>query len=406
VNAAPGAAPSRLADLFASAVHRFGAVWADLLVASLAILFVATLPVAAAELTGSGPTVTGTVSILSYAIGYFVFVAFVMLRGLPRPAPPAGRRDVRDRRRHGILAGAILKVLATFVVVVLPFLLFAVPSVAAGDVEAAVGDPGSSWRRAACPHHAVWLITMVFSLPVLISMFLVVSAFADGGTAVLRARALGADHLAVLGALRPALYGDLTGRVVVAPQDAASSARTPGSDRIRTATRCSRRLVGEIFRGPSAVRIGGQTPHSQRRVVAGRGRIVTASRPGCSAGWRRQKRRASDRLAGGAPGRRPGAVGGALHGRAAGPGRHSGSASGGRTRRAHRRDRLRMPRRPRPYPPASRGFRGGRAARGSSDAACRSGRPALVLQHRRLELEPANSHHSASAPSRGWPPGL
>lgn len=223
MNAAPGAAPSRLADLFASAVHRFGTVWADLLVASLAILFVATLPVAAAELTGSGPTVTGTVSILSYAIGYFVFVAFVMLRGLPQRAP-AGRvvATYATAVVTGILAAAILKVLATFIVVVLPFLLFAVPSVAAGDVGPLPAIPLAIVLAARnfARTYAVWLITLVFSLPVLISMFLVVSAFADGGTAVLLALVLSVPIIWPFSALFVrALYGDLTGRVVVAPQD-------------------------------------------------------------------------------------------------------------------------------------------------------------------------------------------
>ena len=223
MNAARGAAPSRLADLFASAVHRFGTVWADLLVASLGILILATLPVAALELAGSGATVVGTVSILSYAIGYFVFVAFVMLRGLPQPAP-AGRVAATYATAivTGILAGLILKVLATFVVVVLPFLLFAVPAVAAGDVGPLAAIPRAVVLalRNFARTYAVWLITLVFSLPVLISMFLVVSAFAGGGTAVLLALVLSVPIVWPFSALFiRALYGDLTGRVVVAPQD-------------------------------------------------------------------------------------------------------------------------------------------------------------------------------------------
>ena len=223
MNAARGAAPSRLADLFASAVHRFGTVWADLLVASLGILILATLPVAALELAGSGATVVGTVSILSYAIGYFVFVAFVMLRGLPQPAP-AGRVAAAYATAivTGILAGLILKVLATFVVVVLPFLLFAVPAVAAGDVGPLAAIPRAVVLalRNFARTYAVWLITLVFSLPVLISMFLVVSAFAGGGTAVLLALVLSVPIVWPFSALFiRALYGDLTGRVVVAPQD-------------------------------------------------------------------------------------------------------------------------------------------------------------------------------------------
>jgi hypothetical protein len=223
VNAAPGPAPSRLADLFASAVHRYGTVWADLLVASLGILLLATLPVVAVELAGSRATVVGTVSILSYAIAYFAFVAFVMLRGLPGRAP-AGRvvATYATAVVTGILAAAILKVLATFIVVVLPFLLFAVPSVAAGDVGPLPAIPRGILLalRNFARTYAVWLITLVFSLPVLISMFLVVSAFAGGGKAVLFAVVLAVPVIWPFSALFVrALYGDLTGRVVVAPQD-------------------------------------------------------------------------------------------------------------------------------------------------------------------------------------------
>jgi len=53
-----------------------------------------------------------------------------------------------------------------------------------------------------------------------ISMFLVVSAFAGGGTAVLLALVLSVPIVWPFSALFiRALYGDLTGRVVVAPQD-------------------------------------------------------------------------------------------------------------------------------------------------------------------------------------------
>ena len=102
------------------------------------------------------------------------------------------------------------------------FLLFAVPSVAAGDVGPLPAIPLAIVLAARnfARTYAVWLITLVFSLPVLISMFLVVSAFADGGTAVLFALVLSVPIIWPFSALFVrALYGDLTGRVVVAPQD-------------------------------------------------------------------------------------------------------------------------------------------------------------------------------------------
>jgi hypothetical protein len=94
--------------------------------------------------------------------------------------------------------------------------------VAAGDVGPLAAIPRAVVLalRNFARTYAVWLITLVFSLPVLISMFLVVSAFAGGGTAVLLALVLSVPIVWPFSALFiRALYGDLTGRVVVAPQD-------------------------------------------------------------------------------------------------------------------------------------------------------------------------------------------
>ncbi len=67
---------------------------------------------------------------------------------------------------------------------------------------------------------AVWLITVFFSAPVVLAMLLIVSAFADNTTSALAGLALAVPIVWPFSALfLRALYGDLTGRVVVAPQD-------------------------------------------------------------------------------------------------------------------------------------------------------------------------------------------
>src|SRR5438270_3149893 len=129
----PAQAP--MSDLFASAVHRFGTVWADLLVASLVAVAVATAPVVIVHATGGSGAATAITGSLVYAISYFVFVAFVVLRGLPERPPT--RRAVWAYATAvlvGGLAGILLIVLQPLLVVVLPAFLFAVPGVAAGDV--------------------------------------------------------------------------------------------------------------------------------------------------------------------------------------------------------------------------------------------------------------------------------
>jgi hypothetical protein len=150
-------------------------------------------------------------------------LGWVVLRGLPGPAP--GRRVVwtyMTAGLMGILAGVLVRGLGTFAVVPLPMLLFAVPAIAAGDVE-----PGGALTRSvslAVRNFArtwlVWIITVLFSAPVVLAMFLIVDAFTGAGTALLAGLALAVPIVWPFSALFVrALYGDLTGRAVVAPQD-------------------------------------------------------------------------------------------------------------------------------------------------------------------------------------------
>ena len=129
---------------------------------------------------------------LAYGVAYFAFVGFVVLRGLPAAAP-RGRVvcDVRDRIVIGLVTGVLLLFLQPFVVIVMPLL-------SAGG--AGRGGRRSVRRRAALGGRhagasnfqrtwAVWLVIMVFSAPVMISMFLVVSAFSGGMAAQILALA-------------------------------------------------------------------------------------------------------------------------------------------------------------------------------------------------------------------------
>ena len=79
--------PARLSDLFASAVHRFGAVWPDLLVVSVIGTVLAGLPAVILHANGRPATTVYVVTALAYGVAYFAFVGFVVLRGLPRPRP-------------------------------------------------------------------------------------------------------------------------------------------------------------------------------------------------------------------------------------------------------------------------------------------------------------------------------
>ena len=122
----------------------------------------------------------------------------------------------------GILAGALIRMLGTFAIVPLPLLLFAVPAIAAGDVQPAgalsrsAGLAARNFARA----WLVWLITVLFSASVVLAMLLIVSAFASNATSMVIGIAMATPIIWPSSALFVrALYGDITGRVVVAPQD-------------------------------------------------------------------------------------------------------------------------------------------------------------------------------------------
>jgi hypothetical protein len=220
---APAVVHAPVRDLFASAVHRFGAVWADLVVASVVALALATVPVVAVHQGGGSANETALIGRFAYGIAYFAVVGFVMLRGLPEPAP---RRRVAWTYATaviiGIVAAFVLALFGPYAVVPMPLLLFAVPAIAAGDVQ-----PGGAIARSAglavrnfSRTWLVWLITILFGAPIVVSMALIVYAFAAGGTAFLAGLAMAAPIVWPFSALFiRALYADLTGRNVVAPQD-------------------------------------------------------------------------------------------------------------------------------------------------------------------------------------------
>lgn len=220
---APQAARTPVSDLFATAVHRFGAVWADLMVAAVAALGLASVPVVAVHATGGSLPQTVLVAFFAYSIAYFCLFGWVMLRGLPERAPM--RRVVWTYMTAiliGVLCGALVVVFLTYAVVVIPLLLYAVPAIAAGDATPAgaiTRSAGLAVRNFARTW-LVWLITVLFSAPVVLAMLLIVSAFADNTTSTVAGLALAAPIIWPFSALfLRALYGDLTGRAVVAPQD-------------------------------------------------------------------------------------------------------------------------------------------------------------------------------------------
>jgi hypothetical protein len=198
-------------------------VWADLAVASVVALALATVPVVAVYQGGGGVAATGLTGRFAYGIAYFAVVAFVMLRGLPEPAPT--RRVVWTYATAvmiGIMASFLLGVLGPYAVVPMPLLLFAVPAIAAGDVApgGAIARSASLAVRNYSRTWLVWLITVLFAAPIVVSMALIVYAFAGVGTAFLAGLGLAAPIVWPFSALfTRALYGDLTGRAVVAPQD-------------------------------------------------------------------------------------------------------------------------------------------------------------------------------------------
>ena len=214
--------PAPVSDLFATAVHRFGQAWADLVVASLVALALGSVPVLIVASISDNHGVY-VASMLCYGVAYFALLGQVMLRGLPeRVAATRVAATYTCALLVGLLAGLMVLVLLWLALPLLPLLMFAVPAVAAGDHPLAA----SLWQsaRLAVAHArrvwAVWLITIAFSGPVVIGWFLFVQSFSGSVTGVLLALALAAPIAWPFSALFVrALYGDLTGRVVVAPQD-------------------------------------------------------------------------------------------------------------------------------------------------------------------------------------------
>jgi hypothetical protein len=216
-------APAPMSDLFATAVHRFGKAWADLVVSAVVALAIGTVPVLIVSWSGGSNTALFVTGALSYGVAYFGLLAHVVLHGLP--APPPRKRMVAALLTAvpvGLLAGVIVLQLLWFAVVALPLVLFAVPAVAAGDqtplraLYRGAGLAIRNFNRA----WGVWVITVLFSGPVVVAMFLVVSAFAGTVVSSLVSLALAAPIVWPFSALFiRALYGDLTGRLVVAPQD-------------------------------------------------------------------------------------------------------------------------------------------------------------------------------------------
>jgi hypothetical protein len=215
--------PAPISDLFATAVHRFGWAWADLVVSTAVALAFGTVPVLVAAWSGAETPVLFITGAVSYGVAYFALLAQVVLRGLPS-SPHRGQRvgAFLTAVPVGVLAGAIVLQLLWFSIVALPLLLFAVPSVAAGDQAPLRAIPRGAMLaiRTFNRTWGVWVITVLFSGPVVVSMFLIVSSFAGPVGSSMAALALAAPIVWPFSALFiRALYGDLTGRLVVAPQD-------------------------------------------------------------------------------------------------------------------------------------------------------------------------------------------
>ncbi len=215
--------PAPVLDLFATAVHRFGAAWADLVAATLASLALMSLPVLAVHQWAGSSGATFLAGEMCFVIAYFLVTAFVVLRGLPaRPSRGRVLRSAVAAVVTGVAVGAAVLVLQPVAVVVIPLALFSVPAVAAGD--AGIGKGLLQSPLMALGHFTrtwgVWLLSLVFSIPIWISVSLVVLSFTGGVTQFLVTLAVAAPIIWPFSALFVrALYGDLSGRLVVAPQD-------------------------------------------------------------------------------------------------------------------------------------------------------------------------------------------
>jgi hypothetical protein len=211
-----------MSDLFATAVHRFGNAWADLVAATAVVLALGFVPVLVVS-SFSGASDVFVASVFSFGVAYFTLLGFVILRGLPDRAP-RGRvaGTYAAAIVTGLVAGLVVLVLQPYSVIPLPLLLLIVPAAAAGDASAAgafLAGPRLSVRNFTRTW-TMWTVTILFCAPVVIAMFLMLTAGAGSVTATLLALALSAPIAWPVSALFiRALYGDLTGRAVVAPQD-------------------------------------------------------------------------------------------------------------------------------------------------------------------------------------------
>ena len=217
-----GREPAPMSDLFATAVHRFGNAWADLVMATWVVVAIGFVPVLAVS-SSHGPSDIFVASCFSFGVAYFALLGFVVLRGLPAPAPRS--RVVATYAvavATGLVAGLVVLVLQPYAVVPLPALLLIVPAVAAGDATALgafIAGPRLSLRNFTRTW-TMWTVTILFCAPIVIAMFLMLTSLAGSLKATLLALALSAPIAWPVSALFVrALYGDITGRAVVALQD-------------------------------------------------------------------------------------------------------------------------------------------------------------------------------------------
>lgn len=216
--------PAPMSDLFATAVHRFGNAWADLVVATAVVVAIAFVPVLIVS-SSHGASDVFVASVFAFGVAYFMLLGFVVLRGLP-PSAPAPRGQVVGTYAvalvTGLVAGLLVLVLQPYAVVPLPALLLVVPAVAAGDASAFgafLAGPRLAFRNFTRTW-TMWTLTILFCAPIVIAMFLMLTSVAGSVAATLLALALSAPIAWPVSALFiRALYGDLTGRAVVAPQD-------------------------------------------------------------------------------------------------------------------------------------------------------------------------------------------
>lgn len=217
-----GREPAPMSDLFATAVHRFGNAWADLVVATWVVVVIAFVPVLAVS-SSHGASDVFVASCFSFGVAYFALLGFVVLRGLPERAP-RGRviGTYAVAAVTGLVAGLVVLVLQPYAVVPLPVLLLIVPAVAAGDATALgafIAGPRLSFGNFTRTW-TMWTVTILFCAPIVIAMFLMLTSLAGSVKATLLALALSAPIAWPVSALFiRALYGDITGRAVVAPQD-------------------------------------------------------------------------------------------------------------------------------------------------------------------------------------------